>query len=103
MILKKNYSSEERIHILRWCDETLSLYLENVGKHGMDSDTAQAKTLLEIQESLSTEIEESCCPHPAERHTKSLVMSSDESLEGLCRDCDCRKLAHTKDWPGYRG
>ena len=103
MILKKNYSAEERIHILRWCGETLSLYIENVEKHGMTSDIAQAKTLLEIQESLNTEVEEACCPHGAERHMRSLTMSSDESLEGLCLDCNCRKASHTKVWPGYRG
>ena len=103
MILRKNYSEEERKHILRWCGETLKLYFENVDQHGMEPDMAQAKTLLEIQQALNTEVEEMCCPHPAARHSKSLTMSSDESLEGLCQDCDCRKLAHSKTWPGYRG
>jgi NTP pyrophosphatase (non-canonical NTP hydrolase) len=77
---------------------------------GVDLDAACAEKLAiyearwkEAGEAVRKAEEYGCCGHPKERHTGSVTMSSDESVEGLCLDCKCRKLSFPKMWPGYRG
>ena len=79
-------------------------YQDSFQAKPLDLRELAARILARIEDGKSREeIEVPCCPHPKERHTRSVVTSSDESYEGFCQDCKCDKGATFRKWPGYRG
>lgn len=78
--MKPKYTEKEQREIWRWCKDTLELYLENIGKHGIDPKAAKAVTLNEIHEALGVDTEE---------FGKRRKEAAEPDFYGACLNCGC--------------
>jgi hypothetical protein len=59
--MKGSYSEQEQQDIAQICHWAISVYRENVERHGQEPDLAQAKAMIEMREALAGYIEEIVC------------------------------------------